>query len=176
MTVRVDAARPDDLPKITAIYGHHVLHGLASFEIDPPTVDQMRARHAAIVEAGYPFVVARREGTVLGYAYASAFRNRPAYRFTVEDSVYVAREALGTGIGKALLTRLIQACEALGYRQMLAVIGDSGNQASIALHAACGFGRTAVFVGTGFKFGRWVDTVFMQRPLGAGNSAPPQAV
>jgi L-amino acid N-acyltransferase YncA len=167
------AATPDDVPAIAAIYGHHVMHGLASFEVEPPTVDEMRRRFDAIVGGGYPYLVAERDGRVVGYAYASAFRPRPAYRYTVEDSIYVAPDAIGGGIGRRLLERLIAECEARGYRQMLAVIGDSANHASIGLHRACGFDRMAVFTGTGFKFGRWVDTVFMQRRLGPGETTLP---
>ncbi|MFN9209733.1 MAG: GNAT family N-acetyltransferase [Betaproteobacteria bacterium] len=166
-------ALPADIPAIAAIYGHHVIHGLASFETDPPSVADMASRHAAIVAAGYPYLVATDGERLLGYAYASAFRTRPAYRYTVEDSVYVAPDTAGRGIGRALLTRLIEECEARGYRQMLAVIGDSDNAPSIKLHAACGFVRMAVFNGTGFKHGLWVDTVFMQRALGAGDRTLP---
>jgi phosphinothricin acetyltransferase len=169
------AALPTDLPAITAIYGHHVIHGLASFEIEPPSVEEMQRRYAAVVEGGYPYLAAVEDGNVLGYAYASAFRTRPAYRYTVEDSVYVAPQAQSRGVGRALLTRLIGACEARGFRQMLAVIGDSGNAASIALHRGCGFAPPTVFAATGFKQGRWVDTVLMQRALGAGSDAPPFA-
>ncbi|MFN7571606.1 MAG: GNAT family N-acetyltransferase [Betaproteobacteria bacterium] len=166
-------ALPDDLPAITVIYGHHVIHGLASFETEPPSLEEMQARFSSITAAGYPYWVAVEGERVLGYAYASAFRTRPAYRYTVEDSVYVAPDAVGRGTGRALLERLIAECEARGYRQILAVIGDSDNQPSIKLHTACGFGRMAVFNGTGFKHGRWVDTVFMQRALGAGDRTLP---
>jgi L-amino acid N-acyltransferase YncA len=172
-TMNLRPALPADIPAIAAIYGHHVIHGLASFETEPPSAAEMTSRHAAIVASGYPYLVATDDAQVLGYAYASAFRTRPAYRYTVEDSVYVAPDAVGRGTGRALLTRLIAECEARGYRQMLAVIGDSDNAPSIRLHAACGFGRMAVFNGTGFKHGRWVDTVFMQRALGAGDQTPP---
>lgn len=171
MNLRIDVAGPDDLPPIAAIDGHHVRQGLAIFEVDPPTVDEMRARPAASAAAGYPVRVARQGTAVLGLACASAFRSRPADRCTVEDPIGVDPTAVGSGIGEALLTRPIGACETLGDRQMLAVIGDSDNRASIALRAACGFGRTAVFVGTGFRFGRWIDTVIMQRAVGAGNKA-----
>lgn len=166
-------AEPGDLPSITSIYGHHVRNGLASFELDPPGVDEMRRRHAALVEAGFPYFVAVTGTTVLGYAYAGPYRARPAYRYTVEDSIYVLPDAVGRGIGKALLLRVIEACTARGDRQMLAVIGDSGNAASIGLHAACGFVHTATLRSIGWKFGRWVDSVLMQRGLGlADRSAP----
>jgi phosphinothricin acetyltransferase len=170
------AAAATDLPAITAIYAHHVLHGLASFETEAPPLAEMTRRFEAIVGAGYPYLVAVQEGTVLGYAYANHYRTRPAYRFTVEDSIYVAPDAVGRGIGRALLARLVAECEARGYRQMLAVIGDSENTASIAVHRACGFTHKAVLDAVGFKFGRWVDSVLMQRALGAGPSTLPGSV
>jgi L-amino acid N-acyltransferase YncA len=157
-----------DLDALQAIYAHHVLHGLASFEIEPPGVDEMRCRLAAIVGAGYPYLVAVEDNAVRGYAYASAYRTRAAYRWTVEDSVYVAASAAGRGIGRRLLTRLIEDCEGGGWRQMLAVIGDSANAASIELHRGCGFAIAGTLRSVGFKFGRWVDSVIMQRPLGDG--------
>jgi phosphinothricin acetyltransferase len=162
-----------DLPAITAIYAHHVQTGLASFETDAPTLAEMTQRHATITGAGYPYLVAELDGAVLGYAYANAYRARPAYRFTVEDSIYVAPHAVGLGVGRALLTRLIVDCEQRGDRQMLAVIGDSANAASIALHRACGFTQKAVLDAVGFKFGRWVDSVIMQRTLGPGATTLP---
>lgn len=164
-----------DLPAIGAIYGHHVLTGLASFETEAPALAEMTRRFEAITGAGYPYLIAEQHGRVLGYAYANVYRTRPAYRFTVENSIYVAHQAVGRGIGRALLSRLIDDCAALGYRQMLAVIGDSGNAASIGLHRACGFEMKAVLDGVGFKFGRWVDSVLMQRALGDGAQSPPPA-
>lgn len=161
------------MPAFAAIYAHHVLHGLASFETEPPAEPEMRRRFDAIVGAGYPYIAAEHDGRIVGYAYANAFRPRPAYRYTVEDSIYIAPDARGAGLGRRLLERLIVECEARGYRQMLAVIGDSANEPSIALHRACGFDRMAVFNGIGFKFGRWVDTVLMQRTLGAGETTLP---
>lgn len=158
----------NDAGPLQAIYAHHVLHGLASFELEPPSIDEMRTRIARVVVAGFPFLVAEADGHILGYAYASHFRTRPAYRYTVEDSVYIAPDATGQGLGRGLLTELITRCEALGFRQMIAVIGDSANAASIGVHHACGFGKMAVFEATGYKFGRWVDTVLMQRALGEG--------
>lgn len=175
--VRALSLRPAiaaDIAAVTAIYAHHVQYGLASFETEPPNAQEMRRRFDAITGQGYPYLAAVDGERLLGYAYASAFRTRPAYRYTVEDSIYIEPEALGRGIGKQLLLRLIAECEARGYRQMLAVIGDSGNAASIRLHRACGFERMAVFVGTGFKFERWIDTVVMQRALGPGGSTPPE--
>ncbi len=174
MTITLRPATANDVPQIAAIYGHHVANGLASFELEPPTPGEIRARFEAIVAQGYPYLVAAEGVRVAGYAYASAFRPRPAYCYTVEDSVYVATDAAGRGLGRRLLRTLIDECERRGYRQMLAVIGDSGNLPSINLHRACGFDRLAVFSATGFKFGRWVDTVFMQRALGAGSLTPPE--
>lgn len=166
-------ATADDLPAITAIYAHHVLHGLASFETEAPTLAEMTRRFTAITDAGYPYLVAVDDGRVAGYAYANVYRTRPAYRHTVEDSIYLASGAAGRGLGRALLTRLIDECAQRGYRQMLAVIGDSANAASIGLHRACGFEMKCVLDAVGFKFGRWVDSVFMQRTLGPGRDSPP---
>ena len=162
-----------DLPAITAIYAWNVLNGLGTFEEDPPVQDEMARRRAAFLERGLPYLVAELDGVVLGYAYAGPFRLRAAYRYTVEDSVYVSPEAVGKGVGKALLGALIEACEALGLRQMCAVIGDSGNAASIGLHAAMGFEKKGVFPDMGHKFGRWVDLVWMQRPLNGGGERQP---
>ena len=155
-----------DLPAIQAIYAHHVLTGLASFEELPPDLAEMARRRAELSARGLPHLVAEADGRVLGYAYAGPYRARIAYRFTVEDSVYVAPDATGRGLGRLLLARLIADCEALGARQMVAVIGDSGNAASIGLHRALGFEHTGTLRDVGSKFGRWVDTVLMQRPLG----------
>jgi L-amino acid N-acyltransferase YncA len=162
-----------DLPAITAIYAHHVHTGLASFETEAPTLAEMTQRFAAITGGGYPYFVAEFDRAVLGYAYANAYRTRPAYRFTVEDSIYIAPQAIGRGVGRTLLARLVAECEASGYRQMLAVIGDSANTASIALHRACGFTRKCTLDAVGFKFGRWVDSVIMQRALGPGPATLP---
>jgi len=169
------AAIAADLPAIQAIYAHHVLTGLASFETEAPTLAEMTRRFESITGAGYPYLVAEHDGQVMGYAYANVYRTRPAYRFTVENSIYVVANAVGRGVGRALLTRLIDDCAARGYRQMLAVIGDSGNAASIGLHRACGFEMKAVLDAVGFKFGRWVDSVLMQRALGPGAQTPPPA-
>jgi L-amino acid N-acyltransferase YncA len=167
------AATPADIAAIQAIYAHHVRHGLASFEIEPPTSAERLGRFASITGPGYPYLVATEGDTVLGYAYASAYRARPGYRYTVEDSVYVAPGAVGRGFGRQLLTRLVAECERLGFRQMLAVIGDSANAASIELHRACGFAHSGTLLSVGFKFGRWVDSVVMQRPLGQGDRTLP---
>lgn len=168
-------ATPADLPAIQKIYAHHVAHGLASFEEVPPDVDEMRRRFATLTEAGFPYLVAEVEGRILGYSYCGPYRPRPAYRYSVEDSVYLAPEAARRGIGRRLLQALIERATALGKRQMVAVIGDSANHASIGLHTALGFRMVGKIEGAGFKHGRWVDSVLMQRPLGPGISTPPAA-
>jgi phosphinothricin acetyltransferase len=167
-------SRPEDVPAITAIYGHWVRHGLASFELDPPEEAEMARRRAAILAAGYPYLVAEAEGRLLGYACASAYRPRPAYRFAVEDSVYVAPGAGRAGTGRALLEALTARCTARGLRLMVAVIGDSANAASIRLHERAGFTRAGLLPAIGWKHGRWVDSVLMTRPLGAGATTPPE--
>jgi L-amino acid N-acyltransferase YncA len=172
--MQIRDATPDDAPAIQAIYAHHVRTGLASFEEEAPTVAEMIARQEAAHRAGYPYLVAVRDGEVLGYAYASAYRPRRAYRFTVEDSVYVRDGLAGGGIGSALLAALIARCEAGPWRQMIAVIGNSGNAASIALHRRFGFSDVGVLRSVGFKHGQWVDTVLMQRSLGAGDDTLPE--
>jgi L-amino acid N-acyltransferase YncA len=161
-----------DLPAIQAIYRHHVEHGTGSFELEPPDLAEMTRRRADVLHNGFPYLVAQVDGQVLGYAYANYFRTRPAYRFTVEDSIYIDKDAVGRGIGRALLRELLARCEARGCRQMLAVIGDSANVASIGLHAACGFRFAGVMRASGWKFERWLDTVFMQRDLGPGLTLP----
>ena len=166
-------AQPDDVAAIARIYGHHVATGLASFELAPPSVEEMRRRYEDIVGRDYPYIVAERDGRVAGYAYASAYRARPAYRFSVENSVYVDPDAKRGGIGRALLVALVADCERRGFRQMIAVIGDSANDGSIGLHASCGFERIGTLPSIGWKFDRWVDSVLMQRVLGAGASTPP---
>ncbi len=166
-------SRDADVPAIARIYGYHVLHGLASFEEEAPDEAEMARRRADILAKGYPHLVAVANGQVLGYAYASAYRPRPAYRYTVENSIYVDHRARGGGIGSLLLPALIERCVAAGYRQMIAVIGDSGNAASIGLHARFGFRNVGTLRSIGFKHGRWVDSVLMQRELGAGDATPP---
>jgi L-amino acid N-acyltransferase YncA len=162
--VTIRDATESDMSAIQAIYAHAVLHGLASFEETPPTVGEMLARRAA-----------ERGGRIVGYAYATAYRPRPAYRFTIEDSVYVAEDTQGEGIGRMLLAALIEKCEAGPWRQMVAVIGDSGNLGSIALHESLGFRMVGTLEATGFKLGRWVDTVLMQRALGEGAATAPNS-
>jgi phosphinothricin acetyltransferase len=171
ITVR-DAAAPD-LPIIQAIYAHHVLNGLASFEEVPPDVAEIERRHREITARGLPYVVAAIDGRVSAYAYAGPYRARPAYRHTLEDSVYVDPDAVGRGLGRAALAAVIGRVTTAGYRQMIAIIGDSGNAASIRLHQALGFRHAGTLRAVGFKFGRWVDSVLMQLPLGAGDTAPP---
>ncbi len=172
-TVTLRPAAPADAEAIAAIYGHHVDAGTASFELDAPGVDEMARRLAAGLASGDPWIVAHEGATVLGYAYAAPYRARPAYRYTVEDSVYVAPLALRRGIGAQLLAELIGRCTARGDRQMIAVIGDSANAASIGLHAALGFVPTGTLRDVGRKFDRWLDVVLMQRPLGAGAASAP---
>jgi L-amino acid N-acyltransferase YncA len=164
--IAVRVATAADLPAITAIYRHHVLHGLASFEIEPPDATEMARRHTAVVELGLPYLVAELDGRVAGYAYAAVYRARPAYRYTVENSVYVDSGCAGRGIGSALMPPLIAGCTQAGRRQIIAVIGDSANLASIRLHAKFGFQRVGLLPAVGFKFGRWVDSVLMQREIG----------
>ena len=160
-------ASAGDLPAIHSIYAHHVLHGLATFEEEPPSAAEMAARRASVLERGLPYIVAEQDGAVAGYSYATPFRPRPAYRFAVENSVYVAKGLHGRGIGRALLDGLIARCTAGPWRQMIAVIGDSGNAASIGLHARAGFRHVGTLHDAGYKLGRWVDVVLMQREIGA---------
>lgn len=168
-------ASDGDLPAIAAVYGHHVRNGLGSFEEAPPTVEELAQRRRDILAKGLPYLVASDpEGTVVGYAYASPHRTRSAYRYSVEDSIYVAPDQNRRGIGRELLAALIERCTAAGYRQMVAVIGDSANDGSIGLHAALGFTRAGLLRSIGFKAGRWVDGVMMQRPLGEGDTTPPR--
>jgi phosphinothricin acetyltransferase len=172
--VSIRDATDDDLAAIQAIYAHHVNHGLASFEEIPPDIDEIARRRDVAHDHNLPYLVAIKDGAVRGFAYASPFRNRTAYRYTVEDSVYVAPDALGDGIGSALLSVVIERCTERGFRQMVAVIGDSANQASIGLHAKHGFVRAGEMPAVGFKFGRWVDSVRMQRALGDGDKTLPE--
>ncbi|MFQ6018219.1 MAG: GNAT family N-acetyltransferase [Kiloniellaceae bacterium] len=176
--VRVRDAVVEDLPRIQEIYAHHVRYGLASFEETPPNLEEMGRRYEATLAQGLPYLAARVAGpeakdAVAGYAYAGRYRPRPAYRYTVENSLYVAPGCEGRGIGRALLEELIRRCTDLGYRQMVAVIGDSGHLASIRLHEAFGFVRAGELRSVGFKSGRWVDTVIMQLALGDGDARPP---
>ncbi len=170
---RVREAMAADMPAIRRIYAHHVVRGLATFEIDPPDEAEMLRRYEAASRQDLPFLVAELEGEVRGFAYARPYRARPAYRHTVEDSVYVAPDALGRGLGRALLSDLVLRCSRPALRQMIAVIGDSGNTASIRLHEALGFSHAGLLRSVGHKFGRWVDSVIMQRSLGEGDASQP---
>lgn len=174
MGIEIRAAVAADLAAMTAIYAGHVLTGIATFEEVPPDLDEMARRHAAVTGRGLPWLVAEEEGTILGYAYAGAYRERSAYRFAVEDSIYLAPAAQGRGVGRALLARLIDDATAAGARQMLAVIGDSGNAGSIGVHRSLGFAPVGTMRAVGFKHGRWVDVVLMQRALGEGDATLPR--
>ena len=161
-----------DLPALTAIYAHHVTHGKGSFELEAPDLDEMSRRRSDLLAKGLPYLVASRGAEVLGFAYAGAFRPRPAFRFMAEDSVYIHPDHAGQGLGRALLAELMRHCEALGIRQMLAVIGDSANTGSIGLHRSLGFEHTGILKASGWKHGQWLDTVFMQKAMGVGDSSP----
>ena len=167
-------SQDSDVAAIQKIYAHHVLTGLGSFEETPPPPDEMARRRREILGHGLPYLVAESDGRLLGYAYAGPFRPRSAYRYSVEDSIYVAPDAQRRGIGRRMLDELIERCTKFGYRQMVAVIGDSGNHSSIGVHKAAGFAEVARLPAIGFKFGTWVDIVMMQRPLGQGQSSLPE--
>jgi L-amino acid N-acyltransferase YncA len=171
--VLIRPVSPADLPAITRIYRQAVLEGTASFELEAPDEAEMTRRYEALMSGGYPYLVAATGDAVVGYAYAGLYRARPAYRWTVEDSVYVDTTAHRRGLGRALLGRLIAESEARGCRQMIAVIGDNANAGSIELHRAAGFRMVGNFENVGFKFGRWLDSILMQRALGPGAAAPP---
>jgi L-amino acid N-acyltransferase YncA len=173
MTVAIRPAALADISAITRIYAHAVEHGTASFELAAPDEAEMTRRMQTLLDGQFPYLVAEVHGAVAGYAYASLYRTRPAYRFTVEDSVYVAPDLQRRGIGIALLKTLIEASTARGYRQMIAVIGDSDQAASIGVHKACGFAPAGNLKSIGYKFGRWLDTPLMQRALGPGASTKP---
>jgi phosphinothricin acetyltransferase len=166
--VQIRPATDADMAAVSGIYAHYVLPGTATFEIEPPTADEMRNRRDLILVSGLPYLVAEIDHRVAGFAYAGPYRPRPAYRFTVEDSIYVSPESQGRGLGRLLLSELIAVCEKQGYRQMVAVIGGSDNTGSVRLHAMFGFRTAGVLTAVGLKFGRWIDTVLMQRELGAG--------
>jgi L-amino acid N-acyltransferase YncA len=161
------------MPMVQRIYAHYVLHGLGSFEEEPPSVMELARRRREVLGHRLPYLVAEIDGAVAGYAYATLYRDRSAYRYTIEDSVYVDKDLVGKGIGRALLSAVIARCEANQWRQMIAVIGDSRNAASIGLHERLGFRLVGIHRSVGFKLGSWVDTVLMQRELGAGDRTPP---
>jgi len=167
LSVSIRACEERDLTAVTAIYHHHVLHSPATFELEPPDIEEMTTRRTRLLERGFPYLVAERGGEVIGYAYAGPYRTRPAYRFTVENSVYVRPGNLRQGIGQLLLTALLAECAHRGFRQVIAVIGDSANQASIRLHESLGFFLVGTLRDVGFKFDRWYDSVLMQRELDA---------
>jgi L-amino acid N-acyltransferase YncA len=173
MSIRLRNATPGDIPAITSIYAHAVRHGTASFELEPPDEAEMARRQDALLNGGFPYLVAENDDGLAGYAYAALYRTRPAYRFSVEDSVYVAPHAHRRGVGRLLLERLVAESEQRGFRQMIAVIGDSRQTASIALHHALGFRMIGTIENVGFKFDRWLDTVLMQRALGPGAASKP---
>jgi phosphinothricin acetyltransferase len=175
IAVTIRPSRDADLDAIAAIYGHHVRHGTASFETDPPSVEEMRRRRTELLSRAFPYFVAEADGAVLGYAYAGPYRPRAAYRDTAENSVYVRPDAIGRGVGALLLQALVAECEVLGLRQMVAVVGDSANTASIRLHERCGFRLVGVLEAVGYKHGRWLDSVLLQRALGSGGSTPPRS-
>lgn len=172
--VTVRPAADADMDVVAAIYGYHVRHGRASFETEPPSAGEMRRRRADIAAKGLPYLVAEAGGEVVGYAYAGSYRPRAAYANTVENSVYLRPDAIGHGVGRQLLAALIAACEQAGLRQMIAVVGDSANQASIRLHEKLGFRRAGVLRDVGYKHGVWLDSVLLQRRLGEGSRTPPE--
>jgi phosphinothricin acetyltransferase len=174
-SIEIRPTQESDLPAITAIYAQAVREGTATFELEPPDLAEMTRRFRVLADGSYPYLVALLDGRLAGYAYAGAYRPRPAYRFTVENSVYLDPASHRRGIGARLMERLIADCEARGFRQMIAVIGDSANAASIALHRKCGFELIGTHPNVGLKFGRWLDTVMMQRPLGIGSDDVPAA-
>ena len=174
--VLIRPSREDDVGDITAIYRHHVLHGIPSFEEVPPEPDEIARRRLDVIACGLPYLVAARSGRVLGYSYAGRYHTRSGYRFTLEDTIYVDAAEVGRGIGRALLANLLERSTEQGYRQMVAVIGSSDNWPSIRLHQALGFTRAGVLPAVGFKFGRWVDIVLMQRALGPGETVPPAEI
>lgn len=162
-----------DLPAITAIYAHHVLTGTGTFEVDPPNLDDMRGRRVDVLFKGLPWLVAVQNDVVVGYAYCNWFKPRPAYRFSAEDSIYLAPSASGKGWGKLLLVELMAQAERAGIRKLIAVIGDSANLGSIGVHKACGFTPVGVLSACGWKFERWLDVVLMERSLGMGDTSAP---
>ena len=168
-------SRDEDLDAITRIYGHHVLHGTGTFETTPPTVADMTGRRADVLGKHLPWLVVEEQGQVLGFAYGNWFKPRPAYRYSVEDSIYLAPDAAGKGLGRALMAELLATLERGGIRKVMAVIGDSANAGSVGVHTAAGFEHIGVVKSCGWKFGRWLDIVLMEKTLGAGDTCPPDA-
>lgn len=170
----IRASRDEDVPAITAIYAHHVLNGTGTFETIPPTPEDMAARRADVLSKEMPYLVAEQDGQILGFAYCTWFKPRPAYRYSAEDSIYMADGARGQGAGKQLLAALAKEAEAAGIRKLIAVIGDSANQGSVRVHEAIGFSPVGVLKSCGWKFGKWLDVVLMEMPLGGGDSTSPE--
>lgn len=170
---RIRPSRDEDIPAITAIYGHHVLHGTGTFETEPPSVADMRTRRADVLSKGLPYLVAEQDGKIAGFAYGNWFKPRPAYRYSVEDSIYLAPDQHGQGLGRALLAELLARCEAVGIRKVMAIVGDSANAGSIGVHRALGFTQVGTIDACGWKFGAWRDIVIMQKTLGLGDTQPP---
>ena len=168
-------SRDEDIPAITAIYGHHVLHSTGTFETEPPSVTDMVTRRADVLSKGLPYLVAEQDGKIVGFAYGNWFKPRPAYRFSVEDSIYLAPDLHGKGLGRALLAELLARLETVGIRKAMAVIGDSANEGSVGVHRSLGFTEVGTIASCGWKFGAWRDIVIMQKGIGAGDSAPPDS-
>lgn len=166
-------SRDEDVPAITAIYAHHVLHGTGTFETEPPSIADMRTRRADVLSKGLPYLVAEQDGEIAGFAYGNWFKPRPAYRYSVEDSIYLAPDQHGQGLGRALLAELLARCEAVGIRKVMAIVGDSANAGSIGVHQALGFTQVGTIDACGWKFGAWRDIVIMQKTLGLGDTQPP---
>ncbi len=166
-------SRDEDVPAITAIYAHHVLHGTGTFETEPPSIADMRTRRADVLSKGLPYLVAEQDGKIAGFAYGNWFKPRPAYRYSVEDSIYLAPDQHGQGLGRALLAELLARCEAVGIRKVMAIVGDSANAGSIGVHQALGFTQVGTIDACGWKFGAWRDIVIMQKTLGLGDTQPP---
>lgn len=166
-------SQPSDMAAITAIYKHHVLHGTGTFEIDPPSLEDMTARREDVLSKGLPYLVLENEGQVVGFAYCNWFKPRPAYRFSAEDSIYLAADTAGKGWGRMLLAELCQAAEKVGIRKLIAVIGDSGNAGSVGVHTSVGFKHVGTVSGCGWKFERWLDIVMMEKALGLGQTQAP---
>lgn len=173
MTLSIEDSREQDLTDITRIYAHHVRHGTGTFEIEPPSLQEMTQRRRDVLAKGLPYLVARKDGQVLGFAYCNWFKPRPAYRFSAEDSIYMAPQAQGQGLGRALLSELALRAQAAGLRKLIAVIGDSGNAGSVGVHRAVGFTEVGVLRSCGWKFDRWLDIVLMEKTLGPGDNTPP---
>ena len=166
-------SRSEDIPAITAIYAHHVLHGTGTFETEAPGVNDMTARRSDVLSKGLPYLVAEQDGKIVGFAYGNWFKPRPAYRYSVEDSIYLAPDLHRKGLGRALLAELLARCEAVGIRKVMAIVGDSANAGSVGVHLALGFTQVGLIEACGWKFGAWRDIVIMQKTLGAGNTEPP---